>query len=88
MIKAYTYRPAALSEASRIQELISSSRPPLKALQFWYKGEDLIMVLSVSENPSEFAAVQFIEIRRAIVDAVPKRDFEQFVYAPMFLEKI
>ena len=86
---AYTYRPATLDEARKIQEAVGSNPPTLREFQFWYNPRgDLLMVLTVPENTSDFAAIQCVEIRRGIVELYARSIFARSVYAPMLLDPL
>lgn len=86
MENAYHFSPAPLDLAKRTAELVGYKRPELKELQFWYTASgELVMTLTVPENQSEFAAVQVVEVRRAIIELYGRRDFDRFTYAPMIL---
>ena len=88
MNNTYAHQIPTYQVARAIQTESGRPNPEIKELQFWYNSsKDLIMVLTVTNNESQFAAIQVVEIRRAIIDLYPRRDFERFTYAPFILTK-
>ena len=85
----FTYQIPPFEACKQIEEFAGRKNPEIKRLQFWYNKEKrLVIVLMVLENQSEFSAIQVADLDRSTIDLYSRRDFKEFVYAPMALTPV